>query len=372
MTNRERLINTIKGIQTDKVPWSPNLAYWWQNQPEEITGQGEVEFLQSIGCDPLIRGHKPEDGYMLYMYNVDYGNCKVSTKESETEKVTLIETPEGNLTAKYILTPDGKTWFLTEHPVKEEEDYKKVNCLFDNMTLTPDFTEYEKIEKQYGEDILLMPMLAPELNMKSSFQALLEFWVGTEELVYAVADYPEVVEETLEHMKRVSIEAAKICADSPAEFFTTWEDTSTTNISPSYYEEYILPEINEWCRILHEKNKCYIQHACGHLKDVISLMGGSLIDGIESISPPPTGNIEVWEAAEKIPSNMVLIGGIEPTAFLHSSLEELEVYVKNLLTRMKGKRFVLANSDSCPPGVELEKFKLVTKIVNEFCSSGRM
>jgi uroporphyrinogen-III decarboxylase len=64
------------------------------------------------------------------------------------------------------------------------------------------------------------------------------------------------------------------------------EDTSTTNINPAYYEKYILPEINGWCDILHGEGKKYIQHACGHLKHLLPLLGGSKIDGIESVSPP--------------------------------------------------------------------------------------
>jgi len=58
-----------------------------------------------------------------------------------------------------------------------------------------------------------------------------------------------------------------------------------------------------------------------------------------------------------------LIGGIEPTVFLNSTLDELEAYVYELINNMKGSRFVLANSDSCPPGVSIEKFRLVTDIV---------
>ena len=46
-----------------------------------------------------------------------------------------------------------------------------------------------------------------------------------------------------------------------------------------------------------------------------------------------------------------------------SGTEELEVRVRHLLAVMKGKRFVLANSDSCPPGVSYEKFLLVSDLV---------
>jgi hypothetical protein len=43
----------------------------------------------------------------------------------------------------------------------------------------------------------------------------------------------------------------------------------------------------------------------------------------------------------------------------------LRVYVEELLERMQPAHYVLANSDSCPPGVTVEKFRLVTQIVHE-------
>lgn len=59
MKAKERILNSLKGIDTDRLPWSPNVAYWWPMQGENITSMGEVEFLESIKADPLIRGHYP-------------------------------------------------------------------------------------------------------------------------------------------------------------------------------------------------------------------------------------------------------------------------------------------------------------------------
>lgn len=129
------------------------------------------------------------------------------------------------------------------------------------------------------------------------------------------------------------------------------------------FETYTAPQINEWGKILHANGKLLIHHACGPLKDLIPAMCRTEIDMIESISPPPTGNIDIREATAMMPDHIGLIGGIEPTFFKNCTLDELEARVYELLDVMKGKRFVLANSDSCPPGVEHEKFRLVGEIL---------
>jgi hypothetical protein len=366
MTSKQRLLSAIKGEKLDFIPWSPNLAYWWEH--EEISGSidlsNEVCFLRDIGADPLIRGHYPissskwED---MFLFDTKYKKSTVRESVNGNFKQKIYETPVGNLNFMYRLSDKGNTWFLTEHGVKNEEDFKILQYLKEDTILIANYTRYEEESNKYREDALLVPILCPE--SKSAFQAMLEYWVGTEELIYALADFPETVIATLGTMRSVSEKAAEISSQSSAEAFLTWEDTSTTNLSPQYYEKYILPEINSWCDILHKNNKLYVQHACGHLKDLMTLIAKSKIDCIESISPPPTGNIELWEAREQLPENIALIGGIEPTVFLNYNMSDLEKYVTRLIEKMKHSKFVIANSDSCPPGVELEKFKLVSEII---------
>jgi len=240
-----------------------------------------------------------------------------------------------------------------------------VRALFDDMTLMPNSTDYDVLCEQYGEDALIIPMLAPEINMKSGFQSMVEFWLGTEGIAYAMADYPEEVKKTLESMHRISRIAAELCADSQAECFITWEDSSTTNISPSMYKDYIVPELNEWSDILAGKGKMYMQHACGHLKNIIDIISASKVSGIESLSPPPTGDITMSEVARRLDPKKFVVGGVEAVIFESSNLDELEAYTKELLNVMKGRPFVLANSDSRPPGVSFEKFELLSRIVRE-------
>lgn len=358
MTPKQRLLAAIKGEDKDRIPWSPFLAYFWESQPEEIRAAGQLKFMEDIGADPLLRGFN-------CLFKIYRDRCTVSEKVEGNDKFIMYDTPVGKLRERYIYVKKANTWFLTEHPIKTQEDFKVLTYINENMRVEPYLDDFQVKYEKMGERCLIVPIIGTEL--KTSFQSLVEHWVGTEELVYALEDYPETVEECIHAMRRNALDSARISVQSPAEAFIFWEDSSTTNISPSYFEKYAMPEIIEWSKILHREGKLLIHHACGHIRALIPYMAKAGIDIIESISPPPTGNIEIWEAGEMLPDNIGLIGGIEPTVFLNSSLQELEIYVEELLTRMKGKRFVLANSDSCPPGVSLEKFKLVSEIVRRTC-----
>ncbi len=167
----------------------------------------------------------------------------------------------------------------------------------------------------------------------------------------------------LEVMSERAMEAVSFAVESPAEAFITWEDTSTTNISPSLFERYITPEMNRWGQVVHAAGKLFVHHACGHVRALLPAMAEEAVDAVESLSPPPTGNVEVWKAQEILGPQVGIIGGIEPVHFLTLDLNDLREYVETLLDRVQTRHYVLANSDSCPPGVSVEKFRLVTQIV---------
>ena len=355
MTPKERLLAAINGREVDRLPWSPFLAYFWDFQTQELKDRGALSFLEEIGADPLFRGSHG-------LCNIAHKRCEIRDSVAGKERVTTYETPVGTLHAKQVYVEQGDTWFLVEHPVKTKEDFKVLTFLNEDAEVIPNIKGFSDDYMLLGNKGLYVPLIGSE--GKTSFQSLVEYWVGTEELVYALADYPEAVEECIAAMGVNSIKTAYIDVTTPAESFIFWEDSSTTNISPSMFDKYTAPEISEWARILHANDKKLIHHACGHIRALVPLMKKTGIDIIESISPPPTGNIELWEAKEMLNGEVGLIGGIEPTVFLNSTLEQLEGYVQKLIDKMGKKSFILANSDSCPPGVSIEKFKLITDIVS--------
>ncbi len=356
MSSRERLLAALSGQETDRLPWSPFLAYWWDVQPEAFREKGDCAFLKDIGADPLLRG-------AAQLYRIGMPGTEVTESTSGRTRRTTLHTPVGALTSLNTYVPVGNTWFLTEHPVKTVEDLKILQWINERMVISDASEDYIEARLRLGEDGLIVPILGT--YMKSSFQSLVEHWVGTEELTYMLADDPEPVEECLSVMRERAAETVRISVQSEAEAFIFWEDSSTTNITPDWFSRHTAPELTQWASLIHSQGKRLIHHACGHLRGLLPLMAETGIDWIESISPPPTGNVELWEARTMLPERVGLIGGIEPTVFLQSTEVELDAYVGQLLDRMGCKNWILANSDSCPPGVTMDKFRQVTRLVRE-------
>ena len=356
MNSRQRLLAALRGEPVDHVPWSPFLAYYWDNLPPEVTRMGQFAYLKQMGADPLLRGFH-------HLVKYGYDNCERKEWISGKEQFVVFDAPVGQLRERYIYSPAGNTWFLADHPVKTGEDFKILQYIYEHMTMEPDFERYFEDRSLCGDDALILPTIG--VASKTAFQSLVEHWVGTEQLAYSLADEPEVVEECLAVMQQRDEENVRISLQSGADGYIFWEDSSTTNISPAMFDAYTAPEINRWGDLIHREGGLLVHHACGLLRKLIPSMAKTNIDAIESITPPPMGNISLAEAAAMLPPEIALIGGLDPVRFLNGTLEEVCSDAETVLREMQGRRFVLANADSCPPNVEYEKFTALARLVKE-------
>lgn len=356
MKSRQRLLAAIRGEPVDRIPWSPFLAYYWEHLPPETQKMGQFQYLRQMGADPLLRGFHT-------LFKCTYKNCEITDKLVGRESFRTFATPVGCLTERSVRSDGGNTWFLVDHPVKTVEDFKVLQYIHEHMVIEPAMEHFEADLALCGDDALILPVIGT--HCKTAFQSMVEHWCGTVDLTYALYDEPEVVEECLAVMQARDEETVRISLDSDADGFIFWEDSSTTNISPAFFEKYTKPEIDRWGDLIHQNGKLLIHHACGHLNDLLPLMGSSNIDAIESISPPPTGNVTMQEAAAILPEHIALIGGLEPVRLLSGSVEDVRRDAEELLHDLSGRRFVLANSDSCPPHVSYEKFLAVTELVRQ-------
>lgn len=354
MTSKERILAALQGGRVDHVPFCPFLAYVWGSFPRDIQDKGQLAFHHLIGADPLWRGApSPVKG-------VPPAEAQYRHTEGNGRTETEIRTPVGTLHYAKLASPAGNTSFLVEHPLKTEQDFKIQLWIEENTRLVYDLTAVNAHLAGEGREGLSLGMLVP--RGKSAFQTLVEHHVGTEELQYALADFPDTVEALRRAMAEKNREAVKLAARSPYTHFITWEDSSTQNYSPAQYDAFIGSEIGDWCDILAGAGKHYIQHACGHVAALVGRMKAHGVHSVESISPPPTGNISIRDARKAIGSGMGIIGGIEPVHFLQLSDDQLTPYVESVIAEAAGGPFVLANSDSCPPGVTIEKYARAAEV----------
>ena len=99
------------------------------------------------------------------------------------------ETPVGTLRFITRYSDAGNTWFLTGHPVSTAEDLKTLQWIYEHVKIRPDGGA-DSAHAETGERGLYVPLIGCE--MKTCFQSMVERWIGTENLVYLLADEPEI------------------------------------------------------------------------------------------------------------------------------------------------------------------------------------
>ena len=68
-------------------------------------------------------------------------------------------------------------------------------------------------------------------------------------------------------------------------------------LSPAVFKRYCLPILNEYADLLKSSGKIFLVHMCGKLKAFQPELAAARFDGLADISPLPTGNFTLDEAA---------------------------------------------------------------------------
>jgi uroporphyrinogen-III decarboxylase len=158
---------------------------------------------------------------------------------------------------------------------------------------------------------------------------------------------------------------AGLLAAGPADVVIQYEDTSSTLMSPAIFRRYCLPYLDEYAQIVGGAGKIFLVHMCGKLRHLVAAIGGGRFAGVTEVSPRPTGDLPLDEAAASLPGKVV-VGGIDPTTFISADLEAVRREVSGTIERIKAYPGVLLGSaDTTPRGTHVETLRLIRELVDE-------
>jgi uroporphyrinogen-III decarboxylase len=197
---------------------------------------------------------------------------------------------------------------------------------------------------------------------------LVMFHMGLENFVFMMEDHPGEINTLLDMMQEVRKEEYRVLAESPAEVVTTYENTSTTLLSPSYMARYEFPALAEYTEILHAMGKIHLVHMCGKVGGVLDQIADVPFDGIIDVAPPPTGDCDFRVARTKLcEAGKCLGGGIDCTAFVELTPEGMQEYVfDRLCETAPGTGYLLGSGDAVPFGTPMENLRAVVHAVQKY------
>lgn len=310
MNNKERILNILSGKKPDKVPFMPF---------SELIPRGSFEReMRNKGMGLITHAGS--------MWS-EMPNVEVTTKNVNSELVTIYHTPIGDVSTVYIthvsgLSNDGKVQknFL----IRNVEDYKSVIFMIDNTTFHVDKEAFYKVEKDLGEDGITHVWTEEPPYMDA------QYFLGLEKWSYDQYDYPEEFQNLLDALERRQERRFKILMGCPEKYLINLGNLAG-NFGPKQYEKYILPYYEKYVPMFKKYGKLCTLHADAlNLKQYKDIVVKTGVDVIEAFTPPPTGNLSLAEAREAWGENKTIWINFPETIF-YSGYEKTKEYTIELL-----------------------------------------
>ena len=288
----------------------------------------------------------------------------VSRETQPHENGTLLtveyDIPGYRLTSEFLYTEESPYIPFPVKPlIRTVEDLEAFTYIKKRERYIPNYSYFLKEDQRIGD-----AGIATDTGLTSPIQELIQVVIGIEKFYTEFyLNHLEKLEKLLRIMHEKNLECYEIIADSPAEVVINYENTSTTLVSPDIYKTYSHGCIDDYADVLHRKDKIYLTHRCGLLKNLMGLIKKGKDDGIVDISPEPTGDVTLLEAREALPGKIVM-GGIDPTFLTQWSAEQIGDYVKDIISRVgSGARIILGTADATPKDAKMENLTTIGKIV---------
>jgi len=252
-----------------------------------------------------------------------------------------------------MITDKGELheWYLgewrQEHFIKTPQDYKIMAGALEGVRIIPDEKPFLDSEAALGDGGITVGQIRGLGMGRTPLMVLQIDWIGLERFSMDLAyELPELL-ELLEIMNEIKLEEIRQAVKTPATQIKLWENLSIETLGPVYYGRHLVPLYKQILEIMNSADKRLCVHYDGQLKAISQDIAALDIDGIDSFTEPPEGNMSVAEARKTWPDKFL---------WLHPNLhwyqmtkEELANNITRVARQAGPKRFCLMISEDIPP-----------------------
>ncbi len=139
-------------------------------------------------------------------------------------------------------------------------------------------------------------------------------------------------------------------------------------ISRDYYARFVLPHERALARAVKSAGAPVYTHTCGRIADRLDLMAETGIDGLDTLDPPPLGNVDLGEAKRTVGRRLFLKGNMNPVALLAATEpEQVAAEARRCLEQAAtGGGYILSTACSVAPRLEPWKLEMLVPLAEAF------
>ncbi|CAG0944135.1 uroporphyrinogen decarboxylase [Anaerolineae bacterium] len=138
-------------------------------------------------------------------------------------------------------------------------------------------------------------------------------------------------------------------------------------ISTQMYREFVIPYERQVTEAVKAVGVPIYTHTCGRIGDRLELMAETGTQGIDTLDPPPLGNVELAEAKRRIGDKLFIKGNLNSVALLayETHAQVIAEATERIRIGKIGGGYILSTACSVAPHVEPWKLVLLAPLAEE-------
>lgn len=264
-------------------------AFWAGEKPKQIPytiyynefyRTKEDPFWQKL-FDAGLRVTPAVMSFKAETKNVEYFNDTIKCDSRQLSR-QIIRTPIGEITKTFYDGWEQEFW------LKNAQDYRIMQYVVENTELTADYESYRQFERQFG------PYGIAHVNLlRSPLQTILVDYVGLENFGIHLFELNDEMMSLYDALLKQFARRVEIVAEGPGRCVNIYENFTADTIGPKRFEQFHMPVYQKYIPMLHQAGKIVGAHYDGQLSVCADLIAKSSLDTIESLTPPPEGDMEL-------------------------------------------------------------------------------
>ncbi len=378
MNSRERLLKTINGEPTDRVPVSLFIQdhghFINQLHPEidpldyENLTLKVIDYQRNLGCDVFVRMifdlyHPLTIGIGGLNDGIETENWKVST-DFIIEGINYIRkskiiTPDGAITQEFTRSEIRKGTYVYSTPVKPIisesalEMAVKYEPSVSRVYVQGIKEKIGRIKNALGEDGILGTWTPGGVFNNASYI------FDHTELYMLFITQPDYYEKLMQFCFNRVAAFTKVLVEAGADVMCVSGNVPGGFLGAEMYENYILPWEKKYIDFIQELGCPAIYHNCGEIMALVDSYKKLGAKVVEPFSPVPLGDAVLGKAVEIVNGDYVIIGGVDQVNVIQKgTIDQIKKVTKETIeTGKKNGSFIIQNADFLEWGTPEENVK---------------
>ncbi|MEA3399690.1 MAG: uroporphyrinogen decarboxylase family protein [Armatimonadota bacterium] len=242
-------------------------------------------------------------------------------------------------------------WYLgewrQEHFIKRPDDYRVMLRALEDVRVFPDDAAFHRSEAAVGDGGITVGQVQGLGSGRTPPMVVQIDWAGLQRFSLDLASQEPALMELLEVMTAITLDEIREAAKTSARQIKLWENLSIETLGPRHFRTHLVPLYRQIIDILDAAGKRLLVHYDGQLRAIAEDIAELDIDGIDSFTEAPEGDMTVAEARTAWPDTFL---------WLHPNLgwyergeEELRRQVRRVCAEAGPTRYCLMISEEVPP-----------------------